>query len=83
MEEVVKQVRQNLKTTQDHQKNYANFKILTKNFNVGDNVYLKMKPKKSTLRLGSCAKLSHRYCLPCEVLAKVVPMLIIFPFQQT
>lgn len=30
MEEVVKQVRQNLKTTQDHQKSYADLKRLPK-----------------------------------------------------
>lgn len=34
-------------------------------------MYLKFKPKKSTFRLGSCAKLSPRYCGPFEVLARV------------
>jgi len=40
----------------------------------GYHVYLKIKPKKSTLRLGNCAKLSPRYCGSFEVLARVGPI---------
>lgn len=64
MEEVVKQVRQNLKTTQDwkkEKKRYVDLQRVQKEFNVGDQVYLKVKPKKNTLIIGNYAKLSLRY----------------------
>ena len=40
-------------------------------FRVGDHVYLKVRAKKSFLKLGSCAKLSPRYCEPFEVLERI------------
>ena len=40
-------------------------------FNVGDHVYLRVRAKKSSLKLGSCAKLSPRYCGPFEVLERI------------
>ena len=40
-------------------------------FSVGDHVYLRVREKKSSLKLGSCAKLSPRYCGPFEVLERI------------
>ena len=37
-------------------------------FTIKDHVYLRARPRKSSLKLGSCAKLSPRYCGPFEVL---------------
>ena len=34
-------------------------------------MYFHIKPKNSTLYAGSCAKLTHRYCGPFEVLERV------------
>ena len=53
IEEVVKQVKQNLKIVQYHQEIYVELKITQKEFNMGDHMYLKIKPNKSTLKLGS------------------------------
>ena len=39
-----------------------------KEFVVGDHVYLRVRPRKSSLNLGSCARLSPRYCGIFEVL---------------
>ena len=44
-------------------------KCVHKEFNMGDHVYLKVKPKENTLRLGSCAKLEPKFCGPFQVLA--------------
>ena len=41
---------------------------------MGEHVYLCIKPKKSTLYAGSCAKLAPRYCRPFEVLERVGPV---------
>ena len=43
-------------------------------FNVGDHVYLRVRPRKSSLKLGSCAKLSLKYCGPFEVLERIGPV---------
>ena len=43
-------------------------------FSVGDHVYLRVREKKSSLKLGSCAKLSPRYCGSFEVLERIGPV---------
>ena len=50
-------------------------------FSVGDHVYLRVRARKSSLNLGSCAKLSPRYCGPFEVLERIelVAYLLAFP----
>ena len=57
-----------MKAAQDRQKNYADKHRMNREFGVGDLVYLRVKEKKSSLNLGSCAKLSPRYCGLFEVL---------------
>ena len=44
---------------------------MNREFSVGDHVYLRVKAKKSSLKLGSCAKLSPRYYGPFEVLERI------------
>ena len=68
------QIRQNLKIYQDIQKSYADRKRTPKEFNTGDHVYLRVRARKSSLRMGSCAKLAPRYCGPFEVLDRVGPV---------
>ena len=51
---------QNMKASQDRQKSYADKHRVHREFNVGDHVYLKVRARKSSLKLGSCAKLSPR-----------------------
>ena len=57
MELIVKHVQGNLKVTQDRQKSQADLKQNQKEFQVGEHVFIKVRPKKSSLRLGSCVKL--------------------------
>ena len=58
MEQEVANIKNNLKATQDRQKIYADKHIVHREFSVGDHVYLRVREKKSSLKLGSCAKLS-------------------------
>ena len=44
---------------------------MNRKFSVGDHVYLRVMEKKSSLKLGSCAKLSSRYCGSFEVLERI------------
>ena len=41
---------------------------------MGDHLYIKANPNKSTLRLGKYKKLAPKYCGPFEILAKVGPV---------
>ena len=61
----------NLKITQDRQKIQADLKRTSKEFQVGEHVFIKVRPKKSSLRLGICAKLAPRYCGPFEILSRI------------
>ena len=71
MELTVKLVQQNLKVSQDRKKSYADLKRAPREFQVGEHVYIKINPKKRSLRLGKYSKLTSRYCGPFEILAKV------------
>ena len=71
MEEIVKQVQGNLKVTQDRQKCQADLKRTPKEFQVGEHAFIKVRPKKSSLILRSCAKLAPRYYGPFEILSKI------------
>ena len=67
----MKHVQGNLKTAQDKEKSHANLKRIPKELQVGEHVFVKVKPKKSSCKLGSCAKLAPRYFKLFEILARV------------
>ena len=71
MEEIVKQVQGNLKVVQDRQKSQVDLKRTPKEFQVGEHVFIKVRPKNSSMRLGNCAKLAPRYCGPFEILSRI------------
>jgi hypothetical protein len=68
MEEQTKAIRKDIKAAQDRQKHYADAKRSERTFKEGDKVFLRVRPKRSTLSLGKYKKLSPRYCGPYEVL---------------
>jgi hypothetical protein len=70
----VVQIRQNIKISQDRQKSYADRKRTPREFKTGDNVYRRVRPRKSSLRMGAFAKLEPQYCGPFEVLDRVGPI---------
>ena len=74
MEAEVKRIRQNLKVAQDRQKIYADKKRSYREFVVGDHVYVRIKPKRSTMRWTSCSKLAPQYCGPFQILERVGPV---------
>ena len=47
---------------------------MNKEFSVGDHVYLRVREKKISLKLGSCAKFSPRYYGSFEVLERIGPV---------
>ena len=74
MEEKMLKITHNLKASQDRQKSYADKNITHREFKVGDHVFLKVKANKSSLKLGSCAKLAARFCGPFEILERIGPV---------
>ena len=74
MEKEVAKIRKNLKESQDREKNYADKHRMHRDFSGWDHVYLKVRPRKSSLKLRSCSKLSPRYCVPFEVLERIGPV---------
>ena len=76
MEEIVERVQSNLKVAQDQQKIQADLKRTPKDFQVGEHVFIKLRPKKISQRLGSCAKLAPRYCGPLKLCLELDKWLI-------
>ena len=68
----------------DRKRSYEDLKRLHKDFKVGNHVYLRVRPRKNSLKLGSCAKIAPRYCGPFEVLDKIGPIAykIAFPINM-
>jgi ribosomal protein L21E len=46
-------IKPNLKTSQERERSYVDMNRTTREFKVGEHVILKVKPKKSSLKLGS------------------------------
>jgi hypothetical protein len=76
MKDQMVKIKHNLKATQDRQKSYVDQKRTTREFKVGENVLLKVKPKKSSLKLGSYTKLAAVFCGPFEILDKIEPVVL-------
>jgi hypothetical protein len=68
MKEHMVEIKRNLNVTDEKKKIYAYKNMSRREFKVGWHVLLKVKPKRSALRLGSCPKLVVRYCRLFKVL---------------
>jgi hypothetical protein len=62
MKEKMVKINQNLKVSQERKKYYTDKGISCREFKVGDNVFLTVKAKRSSLILGNCSKLVACYC---------------------
>lgn len=69
-EEHVRMIRERLRTTQSHQKSYADRRRRELIFEVDDHVYLKVSPMKGMQRFQVKGKLAPRFIGPFRILAK-------------
>ena len=74
MELTVKQVQSNLKIAQDKQKSNVDMNRTQREFQVSEHVFVRVRPRKNSFKLGSCAKQAPKYCGPFEILARVGPL---------
>jgi hypothetical protein len=81
MEDQMVKIKHNLKEAQDRQKFYADKNRTTREFKVGEHVLLKVKPKKSSLKLGICTKLVAKFYGPFEIFDRIGPVayMLVFP----
>ena len=74
MEAQVSQIRQRLKEAHDRQKSYADAHRSDRRYEVGDQVFVRIKPNKSTIRFGKGTKLSPRFIGPFKIMERVGPV---------
>ena len=71
MEEQVIQIRQRLKEAQDRQKSYVDAHRTDRSYKEGDQVFIRIRPNKSTIRFGKGTKLSPRFIGPFKIQEKI------------
>ncbi|GJV92964.1 putative reverse transcriptase domain-containing protein [Tanacetum coccineum] len=67
-------IKEKLKAARDRQKTYADNRRKPLEFEVGDQVLLKVSPWKGVIRFGKKGKLAPRYVGPFEILKRVGPV---------
>ncbi|KAL0536830.1 hypothetical protein IC582_025792 [Cucumis melo] len=69
----IKLIRENMRKAQDRQKSYADKRRRNLEFQVGDQVFLKLSPWRGVIRFGRKGKLSPRYIGPYQITERVGP----------
>ncbi|GJT15764.1 hypothetical protein Tco_0874470 [Tanacetum coccineum] len=67
-------IKEKLKATRDHQKSCADNRHKPLNFEVGDQIMLKVSPWKGVIRFGEKGKLAPRYVGTFEILERIDPV---------
>ncbi|PKA61609.1 hypothetical protein AXF42_Ash018222 [Apostasia shenzhenica] len=81
--EKIKFIREKLWTVQDRQKKYYDARHKKIEFEVGDQVFLKVSPMKGVVRFGKAGKLKPRYIGPFPIIERVgaVAYRLLLPFE--
>jgi hypothetical protein len=73
-------IRKRIKEVQDQNKSYAYAHSIDRNYEVGDEVFLRVKPHKSSFKFGKVDKLSPSFFGPFKVVEKKDPWLTDYPY---
>jgi hypothetical protein len=68
------QIKQRLKEAQDRQKNYAYAHRTDRSYEVGDQVFIPIRPNKSTIQFRKGTNLSPRFIGPFRIQEKIGPV---------
>jgi hypothetical protein len=74
MEEQIQTIKQRIKEVQYRQKSYVDAHHVDRNYEVGNRVFLGVKPHKSSIKFRKGAKLSPRFVGPFEVVENKGPV---------
>jgi hypothetical protein len=74
MEEKMLNILKNLKAAQDRKKSCVDKGRTHREFKVVDHIFLKVRARRSSLKLGKCSKLATHYCGPFEILERIGPV---------
>ncbi|WRX22763.1 Ribonuclease H domain - like 10 [Theobroma cacao] len=74
IDEIIKVIRERLKTTQDKQKSYSNRWRKDMEFEVDDRIFLKVSPWKDVIWFAKREKLNPRYIGPFRVIKRIGPV---------
>ncbi|GJV39221.1 putative reverse transcriptase domain-containing protein [Tanacetum coccineum] len=72
--EKIVQIRQRLQAKRDRKRSYANVRRKPLEFQVGDQVMLKVSPRKGVFRFGKRGKLNPWYIRPFKILERIGPV---------
>ncbi|GJV99868.1 putative reverse transcriptase domain-containing protein [Tanacetum coccineum] len=72
--EKIVQIQQRLQAARDRQRSYANIRRKPLEFQVGDQVMLKLSPCKGVIRFEKQGKLNPRYIRPFKILKRIGPV---------
>jgi hypothetical protein len=67
-------IRQRLKEAHDRQKSYADAHRTDRSYEVGGQVFIRIRPNKSTIPFGKGTKLSPRFIGPLRIQEKIGPI---------
>ena len=70
----MKTIRQRIKYAQDRQKRYADVHRVDRSYEVGNQVFLRVKPHKSLIKIGKGDKLSPRFVGPFDIVERKRPV---------
>jgi hypothetical protein len=74
MEDQIQKIRQRINEAHDRQKSYADVHCVDLSYEVGDQVFLRVKLHKSSINFGKGDKLSPRFMGPFDIVEKKGPM---------